>query len=370
MITPFQIPYDPEQLEDLGQRLRRIRWADAVTDDWAMGTERGFLERLVAFWRDEYDWAARREALNELPHFRATVDGRGLHFLHFHGEKSGPVPLLLMNGWPSSFVEYLRLWPFLVRGAPAFDVVIPTMPGFGYSDRPRRPYEAEPADLYPKLMSMLGYRQFMVAGTDIGAGLATRIALGSPERVLAAHVSSVAPKPFAPGAAPPTQAEIDYDARLAAWVREEGGYQAIQSTRPQTLAYGLSDSPVGLAAWIVEKLRAWSDCDGDVASVWPMETLADTLTIYWTTNTIGSSIRYYYEAAKLRPPLSADAFVSAPTAVAMWPHDLALAPRERAERLYDVRSYTVFPRGGHFPAWETPELYAEDLRRIARAIGG
>ncbi|TIM61138.1 MAG: alpha/beta hydrolase, partial [Mesorhizobium sp.] len=242
-----------------------------------------------------------------------------------------------------------------------------TMPGFGYSDRPTRPYEAEPSDLYPKLMTMLGYGRFVVAGTDIGSGLATRIALGHPARLLALHVSTVAPKPIPEDASPLSKAEIDYDERLQLWSREEGGYQAIQSSRPQTLAFGLADSPVGLASWIVEKFRAWTDCDGDVFSVWPLEDLADTLTIYWMTNTIGSSVRYYYDAARLRPPLRADDFVHVPTAVAMWPHDLALAPRERAERLYNVQRYTVFPRGGHFPAWETPELYADDLRKIALA---
>ena len=151
----------------------------------------------------------------------------------------------------------------------------------------------------------------------------------------------------------------------AAWYREEGGYQAIQSSRPQTLAFGLADSPAGLASWILEKFRAWSDCGGDLLSVWPRETLVDNLMVYWLTNTIGSSVRYYFEASRLRPPLKADDFVRVPTAVAMWPGDLALAPRSLAERLYNVQQYTLMPRGGHFPAWEAPDLYAEDLRRLA-----
>jgi pimeloyl-ACP methyl ester carboxylesterase len=367
MLAPFQIPYDADQIADLRARLTRTRWADSVTDDWSMGTEHGFLHGLIDFWRDAYDWAGRRDSLNRLPHFRAVIDGHGLHFLHFRSTADRPIPLLLMNGWPSSFVEFQRLAPLLTHGTPAFDVVIPTMPGFGYSDRPTRPYAAEPANLYPELMTLLGYERFVVAGTDIGSGIATRIALGHPERVLAVHVSAVAPKPPSENEPPQTQAEIDYDTRLQSWTREEGGYQAIQSSRPQTLAFGLADSPVGLASWITEKFRAWTDCGGDLLAVWPLEALADTLTIYWTTNTIGSSIRYYYEAARLRPPLRADDFVQAPTAVAMWPHDLALAPRARAERLYNVQSYKVLSRGGHFPAWEAPDLYAEDLRNIALA---
>ncbi len=366
MITPFEIPWNADAIADLKRRLNATRWTDAVTSDWSYGMERGFLKQLTTYWAQSYDWAERRSALNRLPHFRATIDGYGVHFLHFRGRGAHPIPLLLMNGWPSSFVEYQRLAPQLADGGPSFDMVVPALPGFGFSDRPTRPYEVEPADLYPKLMEALGYDRFMVAGTDIGSGVATRIALHHPDRVLAAHVSDVAFKPAAPNAAPPTPAEIAFDAQGTVWDEEEGGYQAIQSSRPQTLAFGLADSPAGLASWIVEKFRAWSDCGGDVLSVFPRDTLIDNLMVYWTTNTIGSSVRYYYEASRLRPPLAATDFVRAPTAMGIWPHDLAQAPRERAERLYNVRRYTVFPRGGHFPAWEAPELYAEDLRQFAR----
>jgi microsomal epoxide hydrolase len=271
-----------------------------------------------------------------------------------------------MNGWPSSFVEYQRLAPLLAEGDPSFDVVLPALPGFGFSDPPTRPYQVEPADLFAQLMTALGYDRFVVAGTDIGSGVATRIALQHPDSVLAAHVSAVAPKPTAPGAPAPSPAELGYQARGAVWMRDEGGYQAIQSSRPQTLAFGLADSPAGLASWIVEKFRAWSDCGGQVTSVFTLETLIDNLMVYWTTNTIGSSVRYYYEGSRLRPPLQADDFVTASTAVAMWPHDIATAPRELAERLYNVRRYTVFARGGHFPAWEAPDLYADDVRQLAR----
>ncbi len=366
IVTPFQIPFDAAMVSDLRYRLDSTRWADAVTQDWTMGTERGFLQQLTRFWRDDYDWAKRIKLLNKLPHYRATIDGYGMHFLHYRSRQPGAVPLLLMNGWPSSFAEYQRLAPLLTSGSPAFDVVIPTMPGFGFSDHPTKPYQFEPADLFPRLMTLLGYDRFVVAGTDIGAGTATRIALNHPNRVLAVHVSAVAAKPSAPGATPQTQQELAYQERAAHWQSEEGGYQAIQNSRPQTLAFALADSPVGLASWIVEKHRAWSDCDGDVLSVWPCETLIDTIMIYWTTNTIASSIRYYYDAVRLRPALRADDFVRVPTGVAMWPHDLALAPPELAERLYNVRRYTVLPKGGHFPAWEAPELYAEDLRLLVR----
>ena len=363
MIAPFTVPYDQLVIDDLRRRLEASRWNDAVTTDWSQGTESGFLAELIAYWRSRYDWRERLAVLNRLPHRRATIDGYGVHFLHSNGQGSKSMPLLLMNGWPSSFVEYQRLLPLLTGSEPSFDVVIPTHPGFGFSDKPVRPYETEPAELYPKLMTALGYDRYMVAGTDIGSGVATRIALHQPDRVLALHVSAVSPKPDRPGDRPTTDAEVAYASRAATWSRDEGGYQAIQSSKPQTLAFGLADSPVGLASWIVEKFYGWTDCGGDLLSVWPMETLIDNLMIYWITNSIGSSVRYYYEGSRLRPPLKPDDYVRAPTAIAMWPHDLALAPRELAERLYNVRRYTLMLKGGHFPAWEAPELYADDLRR-------
>ena len=253
MILPFQIPWDSEALADLKYRLGATRWSDAVMSDWSYGMEREFLEQLTGYWRDQYDWAERREALNRLPHFRAAIDGYGLHFLHYGGQRSDAVPLLLMNGWPSSFVEYQRLAVLLSRGEPSFEVVVPTQPGFGFSDHLIRPYQIEPSDLYPKLMTALGHKRFMVSGTDIGSGVATRIALLHPDRVIAAHVAAVATKPRALDDPSPTAAELDYEARVAIWNRDEGGYQAIQSSKPQTLAFALADSPAGLASWIVAR---------------------------------------------------------------------------------------------------------------------
>ena len=374
VISPFEIPWKPEIVADLGRRLRATRWPDAVTTDWSQGTEEGFLAGLTAYWEREYSWSDRRSALNRLPHFRATINGFGVHFLHFqghgHGHDRNAIPLLLMNGWPSSFVEYQRLAPLLVQGEPSFDIVIPALPGFGFSDRPTRPYQVEAADLYARLMTALGYDRFMVSGTDFGTGVATRLALDYPDRVLGVHISAVSHKPTPLGAPPPTPAELAYKAANAVWDREEGGYQVIQTSRPQTLAFGLADSPAGLASWIVEKFRSWSDCNGDVLSVFPAEMLVDNLMVYWTTNTIASSNRYYYEVVHHRPRLTTESFVRAPTALAIWPRDVPLPPRELGERLYNVRRYTVFPRGGHFPAWEAPELYAEDLRQFAVTIAG
>jgi len=368
MIIPFKIHFDSEDIADLKSRLQATRWNDAVAADWSYGTERTFLRQLVDYWLNQYDWVSRCALLNQEPHFRATINDYGLHFLHYRSRASNAVPLLLLNGWPSSFVEYRRLVALLSNEEPSFEIVIPTHPGFGYSDRPTEPYQVEPSELYPKLMTELGYDKFMISGTDIGSGFATRIALRHPERVIGLHVSAVAAKPLKADAPLQSVAERVYDENVAAWYRDEGGYQAIQSSKPQSLAFALADSPVGLASWIVEKFRSWSDCDGDVARVFPLETLIDNLMIYWLTNTIGSSVRYYYEAVRLRPALTSDDYVQVPTALAIWPRDIARAPRELAERLYNVQRYTVFPRGGHFPAWELPELYAEDLKQFADAL--
>lgn len=359
---PFQIAADPGPIEDLRRRLRATRFPDAVVSDWSMGTDLGFLRQLVAAWADTYPAADRIGLLNRMPHRRIVIGGYGVHLLHYRSGAPDAVPLLLMNGWPSSFVEYGKIVPILGAGPVPFDVVIPALPGFGFSDAPKQPYAVEPHDLYPRLMSALGYDRFFASGTDIGAGVATRIALRHPQRVMGIHVSAVAEKPRPAGAPPPTLDEQAYDAKDAAWEAEEGGYQAIQSSRPQTLAYGLTDSPAGMAAWIVEKFRAWSDCGGDVFSVFPLEMLLDNLSIYWISGTMASSLRYYFEAQHLRPPLQPDDFVAVPTAVAVWPHDLAQPPIELARRLYNVTRYTRFPRGGHFPAWEAPERYAADLK--------
>jgi microsomal epoxide hydrolase len=239
MIVPFQIPWDPGGLADLTQRLRATRWNDAVVSDWSYGMERGFLQQLIGYWMDRYDWAERRAILNRLPHFRTTIEGYGLHFLHYRGRGPDAVPLLLMNGWPSSFVEYQRLAVLLSQGELSFEVVVPTQPGFGFSDRQIRPYQVEPSNLYPKLMTALGYDRFMVSGTDIGSGVATRIALHYPDRVIAAHVSAVAKKPQAQRDLPASPAEHDYEARgqFGIATREDTSRSKAPSHRPWPLPW-------------------------------------------------------------------------------------------------------------------------------------
>jgi microsomal epoxide hydrolase len=370
--APWRRPFDPSFAAEVRERIGRARWSDEVAGDWSYGTSQRPLRALVSHWADGYDWDAAAQRLNALPHWRAVVDGVVIHYLHFKGTSPASQPLLLMNGWPSSFVEYGKLAPMLADGGtgPAFDVVIPALPGFGYSGRPTRPNEAQTVALFHRLMSEgLGYRRYIAAGTDLGAGIATRLALAYPHAVRGIHIAAVVDPPLDDSSPPLSAEEIDYQRRVKQWNADEGAYLHLQATRPQTVAYALNDSPVGLASWILEKFRCWSDAGPDLFDVFPKDMLVDNLNVYWATQTIGSSMRYYYEASHFRAPLRIGDRVSVPTAVCMWPRDLVVAPRAWAERFYDVRQYSVQPHGGHFPAWEQPARYAADLRAFAARLG-
>ena len=372
----FVVRFDRALRDDLLDRLARTRWNDAVVPDWSAGTERRFLRALVEHWRGAYDFDAAEERLNAWPQFRASVGGFGIHYLRLQGQGPNPMPLVLMNGWPSSFVEYRSLAPMLADPAAfggsaedAFDVVMPALPGFGFSDRPSPLGTVWAEDAFHALMTEhLGIRRYVASGTDIGAGVARRLALRHPGSVVGIHVSSVADAPAPDGDPSLTQAERAYKSAAVRWEADEGAYEHVHDTRPQTLAFALADSPVGLASWIVEKFHAWSDHGGDLLRTFPADLLIDNLMIYWASGTIGSSIRAYHESARFRPVSDRGGFVPVPTAVSMWPKDLVIAPREWAARSCDVRQYTVQPRGGHFPAHEAPALYADDLRRFARTL--
>ena len=372
----FTVRFDGALREDLRRRLAAVRWSDAVTSDWRYGMNQEFLRSLVQHWSCAYDFDAAEERLNSLAQFRTTIDGFAVHYVHLKGRGARPKPLLLMNGWPSSFVEYAKLAPRLAdptsfggSADDAFDVVIPALPGFGYSDRPTRPHEVNAEDLFHRLMTeTLGYPAYIVSGTDIGAGVARRLALKHPDAVRGIHVSAVA-NPALPAASPPlTGAETAFKARASQWEAEEGAYAHVHYTRPQTLAFGLADTPVGLASWIVEKFYFWSEHGDDLAQTFPLDMLIDNLMVYWSTGTIGSSMRYYYDDRHFRPAFRIGDIVRVPTAICMWPQDLVSAPREWAERLYAVRQYSTPAHGGHFPAWEAPDAYAHDLRRFANSL--
>jgi pimeloyl-ACP methyl ester carboxylesterase len=374
VVAPFSIAIGEEVLEDLRQRIRRTRWPDQVPGaGWTQGTELEFLERLLAHWAGGFDWRAQERELNRFRHFSADIEGVRIHFVHEKARGGSGIPLILTHGWPSSFVEYLRVLPLLTDPAahgiegPGFDVVIPSLPGYGFSRRPLRTgvnYRSTAA-LWRQLMRALGYQRYGAGGGDFGAGVASYIALDEPERVIGLHLTNLELAPhLGPGSRPLSEAERAYLAENQRWADVERGYSSIQSTKPQTVGYGLNDSPAGLAAWILEKWRSWTDSKGDVETRFSREFLLTLLTIYWATQTITPSMRDYLDNRFHGAPLGARDLVRVPTAVAVFAHEHVPEgepPREWAERLYDVRRWTRMPRGGHFAPAEEPELVARDL---------
>jgi pimeloyl-ACP methyl ester carboxylesterase len=375
---PFTIDVADEILEDLRARIRSTRLPDQVPGvGWDQGAELDHLRRTLEYWADGFDWRARERELNSFAHFRADVDGAPVHFVHerARGGRAG-IPLLLQHGWPSSFVEYLPLVPLLTDPAahgidgPAFDVVIPSLPGYGFSERPAQTgvNYRHTATRWRRLMAMLGYERYAAGGGDFGAGVATYMALDEPERVLGLHLTNFEIAPYTgPGSEPPSEAERAYVEQQRAWEEVERGYGAIQSTKPQTLGYALNDSPAGLAAWILEKWHSWTDSGRDLGA----DFLLTNVTLYWITQTITSSLRDYYDNRWLADAIGPRDRVRVPTAFAVFAHQHVPEgepPREWMECLYDVRRWTVMPRGGHFAPAEEPELVARDIAAFFASI--
>ncbi len=375
----FRIDVAERTLSDLNERLTRTRWPDEVPEaGWEYGTSSPFLYSLLESWRLKFDWRSREEELNRLPHFRADIDGLGIHFVHVRSEERDALPILLTHGWPSTFLEMSRLIPLLAdpaahggRAEDAFHVVVPSLPGFAFSDIPRRRgmTKTRIAALWARLMTdVLGYPRFAARGGDIGSGVTAWLGFDYPDRVVGIHVSDVLRPGIGSGSPPLSEAEERFLAEEKAWARAEGAYDHIQATKPQTLAYGLADSPTGLAAWIVEKLRSWSDCGGDVRRRFSVDDLLTILTIYWATGTINSANRLYFDRDREPRVLAPGQRVEVPCAVTIFPADIDHPPREWGERAYRVERWTEMPRGGHFAAWEEPELLAEDIREFFRPL--
>jgi pimeloyl-ACP methyl ester carboxylesterase len=364
----------PAALEDLRARLRVTRWPDGPEEvGWELGADLDYLRKLVAYWADGFDWPAQEAALGRLPRFRLPVGGLGIHFVHARG--AGPaLPLVLCHGWPDSFWRYTKVIPLLTDPgghgadpADSFDVVVPDMPGYGYSDRPAgAPLDSiAVAGLWAELMSGLGYQRFGVAGGDIGSGVSRYLALDHPERVVAVHRIDAGVPVFSGDRSELTPEERAYLDRVAAWGAAEGAYAALHRTKPQTAAFGLTDSPAGLAAWIVEKLRAWSDCGGDVERRFSKDEILTNVTMYWLTGTIGSSMRMYHANGAI-PAAQHARRVEVPSGFSLFPGDISHPPRSWLERTANVVRVTELDRGGHFAPFEEPELYAAELRDFFR----
>ena len=371
----FTITIDDAVLDDLRDRLSRTRWPDEADGaGWTLGTDLAYLRNLAEYWRNGFDWRRVEAHLNSYPQFTTTIDGQRIHFVHIRAAdpNTNALPLVLTHGWPSTFAELLPLVgpltdPTAHGGAAsdAFDVVIPSLPGYGFSSPHTRRGPRRTHDLWAALMTDLGYPRFGAGGSDLGARVTSRLGWYHQQRLYGIHLSSVDlewPDPLPDDL---TEEERGYLERNERWEADEGAYSAMQSTYPQTLAYGLHDSPVGLAGWIVEKFRAWGDCGGDIASRFDFDELLTTITIYWVTGTINSANRWYYESRHDPDPLRLPPGVriEVPTGIAMFPGEAdLLVPRSFAERCYRVERWTDMPRGGHFPALEEPGLLVDDIR--------
>ncbi|MCQ8239549.1 epoxide hydrolase family protein [Rhizosaccharibacter radicis] len=380
-IQPFTIRVADAVLEDLRRRLDAVRWPVSLdAEGWEDGTSLAFMRHLVAYWRESFDWRHQEARLNRLPHHLAVLDGAATHFLHQPGTGPHPMPLVLTHGWPGSFMEMERLLPLLADpgahgGDPrdAFHVVVPSLPGYGFSPAPLAPGEGSRsiAGRWRALMTSLGYRRFAAQGGDIGAGVAMWLARLFPNELLGIHLNYV-PGSFRPplGAPEPplTPAEEDFQRRAAAFAAEGGAYAALQATRPQTLGFALTDSPVGLAAWMVEKFRAWSDCDGDLERCIPLDTLLTNICLYWFNDGPAASLRLYKENRLAPLVFPTGERVRVPCGVAVFPRELPMPPRSWVERVFPVSRWETMPAGGHFAALEQPEQLASEIRAFFRPL--
>ncbi|RCX23693.1 microsomal epoxide hydrolase [Fontibacillus phaseoli] len=368
-IERFHIHVSSEILDDLQYRLHHVRWPDQLENSsWERGTELSYLKSLVSYWRDHYDWRAQESVLNRFSQFRCNIDGIDVHFVHERGKGPNPLPLILTHGWPDSYLRYQKIIPLLTDPASyggnpedSFDVIVPSLPGFGFSGRPNLPgiNNFRVSEMWATLMTKeLGYEKFAAAGGDMGSGVTRYLAANHPDLLFGIHLTDI-------GIirdlmkAKLSEEELRYQKSASEWIAQEGGYMSIQSTRPQTLAYGLSDSPAGLAGWMIEKFRAWSDCNGNLPQRFSEDELITHIMIYWVTNTIGSSAHMYYENSHSLPPMG---YIEVPTGIALFAADVLLPPKEWAMRNLNVTRWTSLPRGGHFAALEEPELLAQDMR--------
>jgi pimeloyl-ACP methyl ester carboxylesterase len=380
-VQPYKIEIPDSVLDDLKSRLERTRWPDELPGTgWDYGSNLDYVKELVEYWRTKFDWHAQEKLINSFSHFKSEVDGLNIHFIHEKGKGPNPMPLVITHGWPGTFFEMYKVIPMLSDPAShggdpadAFDVVAPSMPGYGFSDATdkRGLSVLSISDLWAKLMSEnLGYQRFAAQGGDWGARVTAKLGLSHGDKVIGIHTTSTSsPTPYqGPGTRELSEAEKAMLAQRVQWLADEGGYSHIQATKPQTLSYGLNDSPAGLAAWIVEKYRTWSDCGGDVESRFTKDELLTTITIYWVTQSINSSTRLYYESFFQAWDLAKDEKIQVPVAIASFPRENSVPLREWAERSFNIQQWTDMPSGGHFAALEEPDRLVEDIRKFFRGL--
>jgi pimeloyl-ACP methyl ester carboxylesterase len=376
-IRPFRLAVDTAAIEDLKRRLAQARWPDEAPEPpWRYGTSIGFMRELVDYWARDYDWRKTEAALNAYPQFVTAIDGIEVHFLKVEGRGPNPKPLLLSHGWPGSVLEFLKLIPLLTDpaahggdAADAFTVVVPSLPGYTLSYRPNQGRRAIPAigAMFHELMMRLGHSRYGAQGGDWGSFVTGWLGANRAQHLCGIHLNMMPIRRDPAMFANPTDEERRFLGELEIFLKEETGYQWIQGTRPQTLAFALADSPIGLAAWFAEKYRAWTDCDGDPRNALSMEEMLGNISLYWFTNCIGASFWPYY--ARMHGPWPIDGRIGVPAGYCEFPREILRPPRAAAERVFtDIRRWSVMPKGGHFAALEQPEALAREIRAFFRSL--
>ncbi|MCH7709524.1 MAG: epoxide hydrolase [Myxococcales bacterium] len=380
-IDKLDITVSDDVLDDLRERLARTRWPDQIPNSaWEYGTDLAYLQELCEYWREKFDWRKQEALLQQWDHFKTDIDGQNVHFLHARSSIEGALPLVITHGWPGSVFEFYKIIgpltdPEAHAGDPAdaFHVVCPSMPGYGWSGPTHETgYDIRKvAETVSKLMARLGYERYGAQGGDWGAIATTQLGLLDAEHLVGIHLNMVIAGPPA-GVENPMEGvspeEIEAMAGMGNFQKNETGYQQIQGTKPQTLGYGLTDSPAGLAGWIIEKFRTWSDCGGDIESRFSKDELLTNIMIYWVTGTINSSTRLYCESMRSGRFGLPDGRIDVPTGCAIFPKEIIRPPRKWAEAQYDVRQWSVMDAGGHFAALEEPDALVADVRSFFREL--
>ena len=374
-IRPFRIEVPDAVLDDLRARLRGARWPEALDDpEWEYGIEQGYLQDLAAYWADQYDWRKHEAELNRFPQFVTEIDGQNIHFLHVRSEREDAIPLVVTHGWPGSVAEFVKIVDPLVDparhggdAADAFHVVAPSLPGFGFS-QPHTGKGWEPGRIgqaWAKLMARLGYTRYGAQGGDWGSPVSVGVARADAEGCMGIHVNFLFASPPEDFSGPSEEDQSKL-AGLERFTNQESGYAQIQGTKPQTLGYALHDSPVGQLAWIAEKFRTWTDCDGVIENAVSRDEMLTNIMLYWVTGTAPSAGRIYRESRAFGDPALLGKRLETPVGFAAFPKEVILSPRSWLEAVYNLVQYTEMPRGGHFAALEQPELLVEDIRAFFR----
>ena len=379
MIKPFKVEISEQNLQNIYSKVKNYPWHEMPDDGgWNYGTNLDYMKEFSNYWVSKFDWRKTEEKINKFKNFKSNIDGVDIHFIHEKGSGSNPKPLLISHGWPGSIVEFLHIIDQLAhpekfsgKEEDAFDVIVPSLPGFGFSDSPSRPIgPRKMASIFNTLMTdVLGYKKYISQGGDFGGTIATWLAYDYPKILAGIHINILITR-HPDG--PQTKEEKEWQERFKKEQRIEDGYRTQQATKPQTLSYAMMDSPVGVAAWIIEKMRGWSDIkNNDIESVYSKDTLLSNIMVYLVTKTFNTSSWIYYgrreEGGRFLP--KEDLPLKVPTAAALFPKEyLEWAPRSYVERIYNIQRWTEMPKGGHFAALEQPDLLIKDIREFAKTL--